>query len=605
MKQLLIITIAFIPLFGFSQTSPGGVSNNLRLWLKADLGPNCSTNGCSVTTWSDQSGNSNNAVRTGGTANLNLGNTNYNPVIDAEDLNRNFSTSSFTGQTIVYAGRANISSSNNYSGYLGFDSDKGFREHLNASNTFRNQGGNVNDGDWTINSTFYYDGLGNNTSNISNIEIFHIGAGSRTSNTTNAFYLGGYYNGRYYNQTTLYGDVIVYSDVLTATELRKVESYLAIKYGVTLDNTGSGTSGDYISSAGTTIWDASNNPSYHNDVIGIARDDFSALYQRQSHQIDDSTRMYLSTLSTMNSSNSGTFSSDEHFLLMGNNSDPLKSEGSTEYPPSLGVFSRLEREWKITNTAFSGTFSLDITLNTSPLTASDLRILVDDNGNFVDATLYNPSITVSGNTLTISGLSTTEIPANTTRYLTLVSINSTTPLPIELVNFNTTLIDHNFIKLDWQTVSEINNDYFTIERSRNIVNWQEVNKINGSGNSSSLLTYKSIDHIPYMGISYYRLKQTDFDGQFSYSHIKSVNIRSEGDSRIEIFPNPTESQITIAGNEYELDYVRIYNTLGQDVTMFTYQINSSKSKLIVDLSELSKGMYYIKTKTTANKVYKQ
>ena len=65
----------------------------------------------------------------------------------------------------------------------------------------------------------------------------------------------------------------------------------------------------------------------------------------------------------------------------------------------------------------------------------------------------------------------------------------------------------------------------------------EMIRINGAGNTSTLLNYSTIDDNPYFGISYYRLKQTDFDGQYSYSQIRSVNIRNEGDSKIEIFPN--------------------------------------------------------------------
>ena len=178
-------------------------------------------------------------------------------------------------------------------------------------------------------------------------------------------------------------------------------------------------------------------------------------------------------------------------------------------------------------------------------------------------------------------------------------------LPIELFSFTAVQIPYSTVQLDWQTASEINNDYFTIERSVNGTNWEIVNTIDGAGNSSSLLNYTSIDNSPLSGISYYRLKQTDFDGQFSYSNIKNVNIKNLGNSKIEIFPNPTESQITIIGNIIELGQVKIYNTLGQDLTNFTNKIDSGKLKLIIDLSELNEGMYYIKTKTTANKVYKQ
>ena len=176
-------------------------------------------------------------------------------------------------------------------------------------------------------------------------------------------------------------------------------------------------------------------------------------------------------------------------------------------------------------------------------------------------------------------------------------------LPVELLNFNAQRINDEFVKLDWQTASEINNDYFTIERSLNGIDWDEIDRIDGAGNSSSLLSYESIDKSPLMGISYYRLKQTDFDGEFSYSNIKSINFNLVN-NQIEIFPNPTKNQITITGNKSELETINIYSVLGQNVTNKTI-IKKLDSKVIIDLTKLSEGTYYIRTKTTANKVYKQ
>ena len=72
-----------------------------------------------------------------------------------------------------------------------------------------------------------------------------------------------------------------------------------------------------------------------------------------------------------------------------------------------------------------------------------------------------------------------------------------------------------------------------------------------------------------------------------------------------VYPNPFYNQITIEGNEVELKEIIIYNTLGQNVTALTQKIMSKENKIVIDLSNLNKGIYYIKTKTTANKVYKQ
>ena len=185
------------------------------------------------------------------------------------------------------------------------------------------------------------------------------------------------------------------------------------------------------------------------------------------------------------------------------------------------------------------------------------------------------------------------------------NIRFVSSLPIELINFSVSLIQTNKSLIEWTTETEINNDYFTVERSIDAVNWENIYKIDGAGNSSSILSYSKIDHDPYYSISYYRLKQTDFDGQFEYSQIIMVNIQQLSNSKIEIYPNPSTNQIIIKGSSNELKETLIYNRLGQNVTSLVNQVITNENQLVIDLSKLKSGMYYIKTKTTVNKVCKK
>ena len=178
-------------------------------------------------------------------------------------------------------------------------------------------------------------------------------------------------------------------------------------------------------------------------------------------------------------------------------------------------------------------------------------------------------------------------------------------LPIELVNFTAQSINDRFVQLNWQTVSERNNDYFTIERSMNGTEWRKVSVIKGAGNSTSLLNYISNDNIPFYGISYYRLKQTDYDGKTSYSQVKSVNLKSVDNLSVNIYPNPALYKITINASSDELEEVSIYNTLGQNVTPNTSVTAENESEIVVDLSNLNSGFYYVKTKNTTSKICKQ
>jgi hypothetical protein len=118
-------------------------------------------------------------------------------------------------------------------------------------------------------------------------------------------------------------------------------------------------------------------------------------------------------------------------------------------------------------------------------------------------------------------------------------INSNTcgggPLPITLVSF-AGVVNKDKVQLEWATSSEINNDYFVIEKSADGNYFSEVAKVSGAGNSTAMLNYHATDYNPDRGTSYYRLKQVDFDGKTTYSKWVDVNVQVKYD--ISVFPNP-------------------------------------------------------------------
>ena len=107
---------------------------------------------------------------------------------------------------------------------------------------------------------------------------------------------------------------------------------------------------------------------------------------------------------------------------------------------------------------------------------------------------------------------------------------------------------------------------------------------------------KDVGGNAYDGISYYRLKQTDFDGQYKYSQIRSVSIEKLEKPQVNIYPNPSTSQITIEGTKSEIAVFSIYNTQGQDVSAFIRVAERTDFKLTMDISNLPKGIYIVKTK---------
>ncbi len=174
--------------------------------------------------------------------------------------------------------------------------------------------------------------------------------------------------------------------------------------------------------------------------------------------------------------------------------------------------------------------------------------------------------------------------------------------PIELISFTAHPNDDK-VDLNWKTVSEINNDYFTIEKSNNAQDWVFVLSMTGAGNSNAFLDYNAVDFSPYMGVSYYRLKQTDFDGKFTYSEIRKVLFTTN--TSLVLYPNPANERIIIEADKDELNEIHIFNVLGQDVSSQVHINYLLENKVEIDLKLLSTGLYNVKTRTIVSRVIKK
>ena len=118
----------------------------------------------------------------------------------------------------------------------------------------------------------------------------------------------------------------------------------------------------------------------------------------------------------------------------------------------------------------------------------------------------------SGDTLV--GTMITAGTVNNFSPFTLASTDAKNPLPIDLLSFDSEWTD-GVVNLDWVTSTELRNDFFTVERSLDLIFFETVVTVPGAGNSNVELSYSSIDETPYSGTSYYRLKQTDYNGEHS------------------------------------------------------------------------------------------
>jgi hypothetical protein len=169
---------------------------------------------------------------------------------------------------------------------------------------------------------------------------------------------------------------------------------------------------------------------------------------------------------------------------------------------------------------------------------------------------------------------------------------SNTPLPIELILFEARSTTEGVLT-SWTTASEINNDFFTIERSYDGKNFFPIGTVDGAGNSTQERNYHFTDKNPGKGLIYYRLKQTDFDQQFSYSETVAVKV-NEKIAGLNLFPNPVESQLHYQfESSGEPVSIQIVDVTGRVLYTEEKTFKAGVANSEIDLQEFSNGMYFL------------
>jgi hypothetical protein len=605
---------------------PGGVITGLALWLRADEGTGTTTDNADVNTWGDQSTTGRNAVE------INLGGAvpvepkyqtnefNFNPVIQIYDPNSTnasyiettngnnvqsnmslisvFSTGQSGGSTTNFEDAPAIFSAG-ASGNLdyGIGISEG-RLHMNAAN---NNGLNARSPSGTTynnQKAFIVTGTRTQSAAAGSIQLYansaNIASGTSTNDalsTPTTFGIGNHdvpnvasqFNGKV-------AEAIAYSSVLTANERQRVESYLAVKYGITRNAGGTATE-DYLASDSGIIWDWSEQPIYSNNIAGIGRDDNSCYVQSKSKSQNNGS------LVTME--NVGTFTSDDSFMLWGNNNvaiEATRAQGNTEYNTSQ-VNSRLFREWYVQETGNVGnvTLTYDLATVTGPSglgtnNLNQVRLMVDADGDFTSGvTLIAPtSIDAINKKVTFT------VNLADTQFFTLGSIEKNA-LPITLISFEAKKLNEKQVRLDWATADETNNSFFTIERSANGVDFERIANLQGAGNSENTNLYNWVDINPISGNNYYRLRQTDFSGESSVSEMVRVFIEFNP-IRIDfnVYPNPIQIgenlNIKYAVSEVSQLGIKFVSTSGQVLLNQNETVYPESGVLSLPTDKLQRGL---------------
>ncbi len=258
--------------------------------------------------------------------------------------------------------------------------------------------------------------------------------------------------------------------------------------------------------------------------------------------------------------------------------------------------------WKISsNETITANFvaeaSSDMHFNsgTGDRNAENIQMAFYDNNRWTNV---GGSASIDGNTLSINGA---EIPASATRgisgnYTTFGSKSKNTVLPIELVSFTAECNGRSSL-IEWTTATEKNNDFFVLERSTDAVNFKEIARVAGAGNSIEPINYAYTDYGVRGGDNYYRLVQVDYDGTSTASEIIVANcLGTDGEPEVLAYPNPFGDDLTLRFENFGniQATVEVYDMLGRMV--HTQKVNCSQNdyEVVLRLAGLSDGTYNVR-----------
>jgi hypothetical protein len=354
-----------------------------------------------------------------------------------------------------------------------------------------------------------------------------------------------------------------------------------------------GTNEVYVSSNSNTAVTSYSTSSYVNGnlrrEINTGTYDFpvgtSSYYEFSSLNINSTSGGLTNIIGRFDNYSGGSCSTDPNFTFTTN--DPGASPSTIVYKLDAGY-------WTLTPN--SGTANYDITIvsrghSNGPPMASMCTVIkrADCNsawgsyGNHYNSTQSgNGTGAISATRTNLSGFSQFDI-----------GFNDAAPLPIELLFFTGRKADSDAL-LQWATATELNNSYFAVERSRDGINFSEIGSVNGAGTTNIRHDYNFTDRQPLTGVNYYRLRQVDTDGTYSYSNIVSLSF--DGDFGVLLYPNPVSNQLHLdLYSQSETDcIISVLDITGRTVVSRQSTLNATYQQEFINTTDWLPGNYIVK-----------
>lgn len=372
---LLLTGCVLLNLNVFSQ-APGGVSTNLQVWLKADVGTSTTTNGSAIDSWTDQSGNARTHIQTDNNFQPKFkenGGFNFNPAVTFDGLDAMTVGAFASGREAIHVFTMAKVADNGWRSIYGFGRDATHVQWL--SNTANKKpsvwlsGNNFPTTDLGIDygiasyilpkdgsqKTIHWNGTSGNI-NGSNSYLYNsnkMAVGSDISN--NGLALSENFSGDI-QEVIIYktGTPTTNGGTMATADIQKIQTYLGIKYGVTLSH-------DYLDASGNVIFPIAN---YGNNVAGIARANNQGLHQKQAKSVNEGFQPIIgnTAITTLNANNSNDLT-DGSYMIWGSNAMPAGFGPSITPPGSVNANFRFARVWNVQETGTVGTVKFAIPTN--------------------------------------------------------------------------------------------------------------------------------------------------------------------------------------------------------------------------------------------------
>ncbi len=170
------------------------------------------------------------------------------------------------------------------------------------------------------------------------------------------------------------------------------------------------------------------------------------------------------------------------------------------------------------------------------------------------------------------------------------------PLPVELQRFTATAVGDEQVLLEWLTSSELRNDYFEVERSADGRHFEQLMMVPSLGRSNTITQYNELDAAPLKGHSYYRLKQVDTDGEYTYSDIVSVYIKDDKITHYKLYPNPAiyDVNVVMTVSESFNANIELLSVSGIQLISRDVHMKNGFNKINMDVSRLARGNYIVR-----------